>query len=148
MSRPRLLLIDDEDAFLETVEKLLTRRGFDVSTASDGAQGIRALLRGGIEVVILDVKMPGLDGIDTLRELKRIQPDIEVIILTGHLLESTEQEGLKLGACAYLTKPCTISHLVETVAAALEVRAQRQACPESPEAKAARSVPASSTGRD
>jgi DNA-binding response OmpR family regulator len=127
MSRPRLLLIDDEDAFRETMDKLLTRRGFDVSTASDGAQGMRAVLRGGIEIVILDVKMPGLDGIETLREIKRIQPDLEVIILTGHLLKSTEQEGLKLGAFAYLTKPCTVADLVVTVGAALEQRAQRRA---------------------
>ncbi|MCX6543302.1 MAG: response regulator [Acidobacteria bacterium] len=132
MSRPRLLLIDDEDAFRETVDKLLTFRGFDVSTASDGAQGMRAVLRGGIEIVILDVKMPGLDGIETLRELKRIQPDLEVIILTGHLLKSTEQEGLKLGAFAYLTKPCTVPDLVSVIGAALETRARRLAGPDSP----------------
>jgi DNA-binding response OmpR family regulator len=129
MSRPQLLLIDDEDAFRETLDKLLTHRGFEVSTASDGAQGMRTVLRGGIEIVILDVKMPGLDGIETLREIKRIQPDLEVILLTGHLLKSTEQEGLKLGAFAYLTKPCTVADLVVTVGAALEQRAQRQANP-------------------
>jgi len=138
MSRPRLLLIDDEDAFRETLDKLLTYRGFEVSTASDGAQGMRAVLRGGIEVVVLDVKMPGLDGIETLRELKRIQPDLEVIILTGHLLKSTEQEGLKLGAFAYLTKPCTVADLVATVGAAIELRTQRQANPGPPGASAVR----------
>jgi DNA-binding response OmpR family regulator len=138
MSGPRLLLIDDEDAFRETLDKLLTHRGFEVSTASDGAQGMRAVLLGGIEVVVLDVKMPGLDGIETLRELKRIQPDLEVIILTGHLLKSTEEEGLKLGAFAYLTKPCTVLDLVITVGAALELRAQRQANPGSPGALAVR----------
>jgi DNA-binding NtrC family response regulator len=138
MSRPRLLVIDDEDAFRETVGKLLTHRGFDVSTSSDGAQGIRAVLRGGIEVVILDVKMAGLDGIETLRELKRIQPDLEVIILTGHLLKSTEQEGLKLGAFAYLTKPCTVPDMVQTIVAALDARAQRPAHSGAPEAPAPR----------
>ena len=138
MSRPRILLIDDEDAFRETIGKLLTRRGFDLSTASDGSQGIREVLRGGVEVAILDIKMPGLDGIETLRELKRIQPDLEVIILTGHLLKSTEQEGLKLGAFAYLTKPCTVADLVATVGAALEQRAQRQANPSPPGASAVR----------
>ena len=132
MSLPTLLIIDDEQAFRETLAKLFTHRGFDVSTASDGAQGMRAVLRGGIEVVVLDVKMPGLDGIETLRELKRIQPDLEVIILTGHLLRSTEQEGLQLGAFAYLTKPCTVPDLVATVGAALEARAKRLANPISP----------------
>jgi DNA-binding response OmpR family regulator len=127
MSLPKLLIIDDEEAFRETLGKLFTSRGFDVSTASDGALGMRAVLRGGIDVAILDVKMPGLDGIETLREVKRIQPDLEVIILTGHLLKSTEQEGLKLGAFAYLTKPCTFADLIATVVAALEARATRLA---------------------
>jgi DNA-binding response OmpR family regulator len=138
MNRPRILLIDDEDAFRETIRKLLTRRGFDLSTASDGSQGIREVLRGGVEVAVLDVKMPGLDGIETLRELKRIQPDLEVIILTGHLLKSTEQEGLKLGAYAYLTKPCTVPDLVATIMKALDARATRHASPGSPGAPAAR----------
>jgi len=133
MSLPQLLVIDDEEAFRETVSKLFTCRGFDVSTAPDGALGMRAVLRGGIEVVILDVKMPGLDGIETLRELKRIQPDLEIIILTGHLLKSTEQEGLKLGAYAYLTKPCTFADLIATVVAALDARIRRLAGHGSPD---------------
>jgi DNA-binding NarL/FixJ family response regulator len=77
------------------------------------------VLRGGIDVAILDIKMPGLDGISTLREIKRIQPDLHVIILTGHLLKSTEQEGLALGAAAYLTKPCTVVDLIGTIEAAM-----------------------------
>lgn len=133
MSLPQLLVVDDEETFRETVSKLFTSRGFDVSTASDGALGMRAVLRGGIEVVILDVKMPGLDGIETLRELKRIQPDLEIIILTGHLLKSTEQEGLKLGAFAYLTKPCTFADLIATVVAALDARTRRLAGHGSPD---------------
>jgi DNA-binding response OmpR family regulator len=123
MARAKVLLVDDEEEFRTTVEKLLVRRGFDVVTAPDGAHAMRVVLRGGIDVAIVDVKMPGVDGIGTLRELKRIQPDLQVIILTGHLLKSTEQEGLKLGACAYLTKPCTVAEIVESLDAAVAARA-------------------------
>jgi DNA-binding response OmpR family regulator len=76
-------------------------------------------------VVLLDLKMPGLSGFDTLREFKRIDPGLEVIILTGHLLKSTEQEGLALGAFAYLTKPCTVAELVENIESARLARAAR-----------------------
>jgi len=120
----RILIVDDEKDFTETIRKLLVRRGYDVETAPDGSQALRHVLRGGIDVVLLDLKMPGLHGIDTLKEMKRIDPGLEVIILTGHLLKSTEQEGMKLGAFAYLTKPCTVAELESTIEAA---RAKRGA---------------------
>lgn len=125
MGSPKILLVDDERDFVETLSKLLARRGYDVQTAPDAAQGLRIVLRGGIEVVLLDLKMPGLHGMDALREIKRISPGLEVIILTGHLLKSSEQEGLSLGAFAYLTKPCTVQELVETIEAARARRASR-----------------------
>lgn len=127
MDRPRILLIDDEAEFREMGRKLLARRGFDVIAVPDGAQGIQVAQQGGAEVAVVDVKMPGLDGIATLRELKRLRQDLEVIILTGHLLKSTEQEGLRLGAFAYLTKPCTVADLVQTIQSALAARAARLA---------------------
>jgi DNA-binding response OmpR family regulator len=127
MPASNILLVDDEKDFRETLVKLLARRGFGVVTAEDGAHALRMVLRGGIEVVLLDLKMPGLSGIDTLREFKRIDPALEVIILTGHLLKSTEQEGLALGAFAYLTKPCTVAELVRTIDAARRNRAGRGA---------------------
>jgi DNA-binding response OmpR family regulator len=127
LKRMKVLVADDEEEFRSTLVKLLSRRGYEVEVAPDGANALRMVLRGGIEVVLLDLKMPGLDGIDTLREFKRIEPDLEVIILTGHLLKSTEQEGLALGAFAYLTKPCTIEELVQTIEAARARRAGRQA---------------------
>lgn len=125
MESPKILLVDDERDFVETLSKLLARRGYDVQTAPDATQGLRIVLRGGIEVVLLDLKMPGLHGMDALREIKRISPGLEVIILTGHLLKSSEQEGLSLGAFAYLTKPCTVQDLVKTIEAARARRASR-----------------------
>lgn len=118
MARTRVLIADDERDFRDTLVKLLSRRGYDLATAEDGAQALRVVLRGGVDVALLDLKMPGLSGFDTLREFKRIAPGLEVIILTGHLLKSTEQEGLALGAFAYLTKPCTVAELVKTIEAA------------------------------
>jgi two-component system NtrC family response regulator len=115
MSPASILIADDEEAFRSSLEKILARRGYRVTLAADGANALRMVLRGGIDVAILDIKMPGLDGISTLREIKRIQPDLHVIILTGHLLKSTEQEGLALGAAAYLTKPCTVADLIGTI---------------------------------
>ena len=120
---PRILLVDDEMDFVQTLAKVLSRRGYDVLTAPDGAQGLEQVLRGGVEVALLDLKMPGLDGMETLREFKRLAPDLEVVILTGHLLKSSEQEGLRLGAFAYLTKPCTVPQLIESIEAA---RARRR----------------------
>ncbi|MEW6757783.1 MAG: response regulator [Acidobacteriota bacterium] len=112
---PKILLADDERDFTETMKKILSRRGYDVETAPDGSQALRVVLRGGVDVVLLDLKMPGLQGIDTLREMKRLAPEVPVVILTGHLLKSTEQEGLRLGAFAYLTKPCTLEEIVRTI---------------------------------
>jgi DNA-binding response OmpR family regulator len=119
---PRILLADDERDFTETMKKILSRRGYEVETAPDGAQALRVVLRGGVDVVLLDLKMPGLQGIDTLREMKRLAPEVPVVILTGHLLKSTEQEGLRLGAFAYLTKPCRLDEIVETIEAARGAR--------------------------
>ncbi len=119
---PKVLLVDDEEGFTRTLAKLLSRRGYEVQAAPDAAQALRLVLRGGVEVVILDLKMPGLSGMEALREIKRLAPSIEVIILTGHLLKSSEQEGLSLGAFAYLTKPCTLQQLMEAMEGALARR--------------------------
>jgi len=121
----KILLVDDEREFRETLAKLLDRRDYDVLVAGDGSQALGLFLQGDVEAVILDMKMPGLHGIETLREIKRLDPAAEVIILTGHLVKSTEQEGLRLGAFAYLTKPCSFQELLETIEAALRRRRAR-----------------------
>lgn len=130
MPNPRILVVDDEEVFSEMLGKILTRRGYEVLTAKDGANGLRMVLRGGVEVALLDLKMPGLSGMETLREFKRIDPGLEVIILTGHLLKSAEQEGFSFGAFAYLTKPCPITTLLEKIEEARRARAERAASAE------------------
>ena len=108
-----VLIVDDEISFLETITKRLTKREFVVASANSGKKAIETLeANNSIEVVILDVKMPGMDGIDTLVEIKNKFPLVEVIMLTGHATVETAIEGMKLGAFDYLMKPCDIDVLV------------------------------------
>jgi CheY-like chemotaxis protein len=118
----RVLLVDDEARFVLNLAKLLRGRGFEVSTACDGAAGVAAVERSeGLDVVLLDVKMPGMDGIETLRRIKEISPDIEVVMLTGHANLETGIAAMREGALDYLMKPCDIEDLVAKITEAHEV---------------------------
>lgn len=111
--------MDDEKAFLDTITKRLKKRDLDVSVVYSGGDALSALAENtAIEAVILDVKMPGMDGIQTLMEIKKAYPLVEVIMLTGHATVETAIEGMKLGAFDYLMKPCDIDVLVDKVAGA------------------------------
>lgn len=116
----RILLIDDEQGFVETMAKRLGKRGFDVATAFNGADGLEALDKATIDVVILDVKMPGMDGIETLGKIKATHPLVEVIMLTGHATVETAIEGMKCGAFDYMMKPCEMEELLAKVNEAYE----------------------------
>ena len=100
-----LLLVDDEERYLQTTQKLIEKKGYDVLTAQSGKEALEKLKSQNIHVVILDVKMPGMDGIDVLKQIKKLYPIIEVILLTGHGSTETAVEGMKLGAFDYLMKP-------------------------------------------
>lgn len=113
MSAMTLLLVDDEERFLSTSKILLEKRGITTITASSGQDALHILEERRIDVVILDVKMPGMDGVQVLREIKRRFPLIEVIMLTGHASVESAVEGLKLGAFDYVMKPCDVPDLVE-----------------------------------
>ncbi|MFH1765408.1 MAG: response regulator [Gemmatimonadota bacterium] len=116
MAIASILLVDDEVPFVETMIKRLTKRGMDVVPAYDGPGALAELdAHARIEVVILDVKMPGMDGIETLSEIKRARPLVEVIMLTGHATVESAIEGMKRGAFDYLMKPCDIDLLVSKV---------------------------------
>ncbi|MEW6351702.1 MAG: response regulator [Thermodesulfobacteriota bacterium] len=114
----KVLLVDDEEQFAEVLAQRLETRGFSVKTAFNGADAIAFVEAHDIDVVILDVVMPGMDGIETLRELKRARPITEVIMLTGHGTVETAIQGMKLGAYDYLMKPTDTSELVEKIQAA------------------------------
>ncbi len=112
----QLLLVDDEKAFLDTLTKRLEKRKLTVSSVNSGKDALVELKNNkAIEVVVLDVKMPGLDGIQTLIEIKKEFPLVEVIMLTGHATVETAIDGMRLGAFDYMMKPCDIEMLVTKV---------------------------------
>lgn len=116
MSIATILLVDDEVPFVETMTKRLTKRDFQVEKAFSGQEGLDVLEKNhGIEVVILDVKMPGMDGIETLKQIKSKHPLVEVIMLTGHATVESAIDGMKLGAFDYLMKPCDMDQLIAKV---------------------------------
>ena len=116
MNKIKLLLVDDEKAFLDTITKRLEKREFNISAVYSGKEALAAVENNNaIEVVLLDVKMPEMDGIQTLIEIKKRFPLVEVIMLTGHATVETAIDGMKLGAFDYLMKPCDIDVLVTKV---------------------------------
>jgi DNA-binding NtrC family response regulator len=115
-------LVDDEERFLATTSKLLTRKGYEVVTAASGAEALRRLTELTVHVVVLDVKMPGMDGIAALREIKKLSPDVEVLLLTGHATVESAVEGLNAGASDYLVKPCNLDELIRKINDAFEKR--------------------------
>jgi DNA-binding NtrC family response regulator len=112
MSDCEILIVDDEVAFLETVIKRLRRRKLRVRSAHSGKEALRCLEQAPVDVVVLDVKMPGMDGIQVLREIKSRHPLVEVIMLTGHASVDSAIEGMELGAFDYLMKPLELEELI------------------------------------
>jgi len=116
MSEPTIMLVDDEVAFVETMAKRLEKRNITALPAFSGEECLKTMKANeSIEVIILDVKMPGMDGLETLKEIKSRSPLIEVIMLTGHGTIESAVQGMKLGAFDYLLKPCDIDELVGKV---------------------------------
>jgi len=122
MEKMKMMLVDDEERFLSTTKKLLSRKGYDILTATSGTEALEELRAHNIHVVILDVKMPGMDGIETLKAIKRTYPLVEVIMLTGHGTVDSAVEGLKSGATDYLTKPTDVQDLIEKAEEAFKKR--------------------------
>ncbi|MCJ7594131.1 MAG: response regulator [Desulfobacterales bacterium] len=120
MKGSRVLLVDDEVVFTTNMSKLLTSRGYRVTAANSGDAAIRALEESDFDVVVLDLKMPGMDGLATLKEIKKLGLFIETLILTGHGSIDSALEAVKLGAYDYLTKPCEIGDLVAKIEGAWE----------------------------
>jgi len=106
-----VLLVDDELEFLATLVKRLTKRGLNISTAKNGEDALKIIGGKMIDVVVLDVRMPGIGGIQTLREIKKKDPLMEVIMLTGHASVEVAIEGMEVGAFDYLMKPADIDEL-------------------------------------
>ena len=108
----RVLLVDDEESFVETLSKRLTLRRLDVSTAASAEEALAVLDHEAIDVVVLDVRMPGVGGIEATRMIRKAHPSVEVILLTGHASLEASMEGMTMGAFDYLLKPVSIDELV------------------------------------
>ncbi len=127
----RVLLVDDEEDFLSSLSQRLSLRGLNVLTASSGLEALEILAKKPVDVVVLDVKMPGLDGIQTLKAIKKNFSSAKVIMLTGHADLEASLDGMELGFFDYLTKPVDINKLIDKLKETLEkVPGQERASPE------------------
>ena len=133
MPRFSVLVVDDEKDFLETTVNRLLKRNIEAVGAASGEDALALMGKRSFDVVVLDVKMPGgMDGIEALREMKKIQPLAEVILLTGHASVETSIEGMKLGAFDYLLKPVTLEDLMVKLTEAFEKKSTSGGRSESP----------------
>ena len=122
----RLLLIDDEKEFVSILSKRITRRNMDVAKAFSGREAIQMLRGREFDVAVLDLKMEDMDGIDVLKMIKILDPKLVVIMLTGHGSAEAAEQGIKLGAFDYPTKPCELEALLEKIMEAYTYRMRKK----------------------
>ena len=122
----KLLIVDDEEDFLKSIAERLGMRDFDVTTATEGKLAIKAAKKGKFDVAILDMRMPGMDGMDLLQTLKKKHKYLEVIILTGFGSIDSAVEATKLGAYSYLEKPYDFEKLIAEIKEAYEARLRKK----------------------
>ena len=122
----KLMLVDDEEDFLDSLARRLGKRDFDISTATEGKQAISLAKKEKFDVAILDMKMPGMDGMELLGILKKKHKFLEILILTGYGGIDSAVEATKLGAFAYLEKPYDFEKLIETIKNAFEARLKKK----------------------
>jgi DNA-binding NtrC family response regulator len=122
----KILLIDDDSAFRQVMANELRRLGYDTSSAASGEEAVRAISAIDPEVVLLDLRLPGMNGIDTLKAVHEKCPAAEIIMLTGHGSIDSAIDSIRLGAFDYVIKPCPLDELQIRIQRALERRALRQ----------------------
>ena len=122
----KLLIVDDDEKFLKTISERLGLKDFDVTSASEGTQALKAAKKGKFDVAILDLKMPGMDGMEVLQSLKKKHKFLEVIMLTGFASIDSAVEATKLGALGYLEKPYKFEKLLEVLKEAYETRLRKK----------------------
>lgn len=111
----RVLLVDDEKGYLDVLSNRLSKRLIQATKTFSGTQAMQALRKTDFDVVVLDLKMEDLDGIEVLKIIKKMAPEIPVIILTGHGSSDDAEKGIAEGAFDYLTKPCELTTLIEKI---------------------------------
>jgi DNA-binding NtrC family response regulator len=124
--RPRILIVDDEEEFASALAERLTIREYEVTTSYTGQDAMEKVKQHKYDIIILDVKMPGINGIDVLKEIKSIKPLTEVIMLTGNATVETAIEGMKLGAYDYLIKPCETDDLTVKIENAYRKKSEHE----------------------
>lgn len=120
--KAKVLLVDDEEDFLATLAERLATRGMKVSTATSGEEAVAKVEEQGFDLIILDLAMPGIDGLETLKRIKAKQPEAEIIILSGHGSIKTSIEAMKLGAEDFMEKPVNITELIDKISEAKDKR--------------------------
>jgi DNA-binding NtrC family response regulator len=126
MTKPRILLVDDEERFRNNLQKMLGAQGLIVGAKSSGVEALEELKLQPYDVVVLDIRMPGMDGLATLAEIKKIAPGVEVIILSGHASMDAAMEINRLGGYDYLMKPCPLEEILLKIDAAYEKKVERE----------------------
>lgn len=126
LSKAKILVVDDEERFRNTLKKMLMAQGLEVAALGSGKAALSELTHNPYDVIILDVKMPDMDGMETLAKIKTINPTVEVIILSGHASVDTAVEIMKLGGSEYLLKPCSIEDLMDKIEVAYERKLARE----------------------
>jgi len=121
----KVLLVDDEVAFADTLAQRLKMRNLKVGTAHDGEQALSKIKEEEPNVIVLDLQMPGMHGMEVLREIKKSYPDIQVIVLSGHGTDKDEEEVRRLGGFDFLKKPADIDHLEYTIRKAFQKKIER-----------------------
>lgn len=126
MDEFKILIVDDEKDYLDTLTKRLVKRGLDIRGVENGEEALKWLAHNPVDVVLLDVRMTGMDGIQVLRKIKEDFPLIEVIMLTGHASTEVAIEGMELGAFDYLMKPVDFDELLYKIMDARKKKAIRE----------------------
>jgi DNA-binding NtrC family response regulator len=115
MDKTKVLIVDDEQEFSSALSERMSSRGLTVETVSDGQKALKKVEEGSFDAIVLDLVMPGIDGIETLKRLREKHPELQVILLTGHATLEKGIESVKLGALDFLEKPADFSTLLEKI---------------------------------
>lgn len=121
----RIMIADDEERLRITLGKRLSSRGLDVTTLASGQEAVERLKDESFDVVLLDVRMPGMSGLETLARIRELDADVEVILLTGHASVEAAREATRLGAYDYLLKPCPVEEIILRIESACERKGER-----------------------
>jgi DNA-binding NtrC family response regulator len=111
----KILLVDDEKDFLDVMSERIEARGMEVTTADSAAQALDKVESGGFDAIIVDLMMPGMDGLEALKAIKKKNPDLQVVLLTGHATVEKGIEAMKLGAMDFIEKPADLDKLTEII---------------------------------